>query len=231
MFNNAYKSYGYRRIQAVLQNDYNIAISGKTVRKLMHQEQLHCLVRKKKYKSYKGDVGKVAPNILSRQFSTPKPNTKWVTDVTEFSVLGTKYYFSPMIDLFDGQVISWSIATSPALPLIERMLEGAFSQIKPGDQPMVHSDQGWQYQHKYYQKALADRGLSQSMSRKGNCLDNAMAENFFGHFKQEFLVGRKFTSIERFKLELIEYLDWYNKDRIQIKLGGLSPVQYRAKAA
>ena len=148
----------------------------------MNEEKIKCQVRIKKYHSYKGEVGKVAPNLLERNFSTTAPNEKWVTDVTEFSLFGQKLYLSPILDL------------------------------------------------QHYRKLLNDNGIIQSMSRKGNCLDNAVMENFFGILKSELLYLKEFDSIEQFKQELIEYLDYYNNCRIKAKLKGLPPAVHRKQA-
>lgn len=196
----------------------------------MRAENRQSKVRRKKYRSFQGEVGLAAPNILERNFETQKPNQKWVTDVTEFKVLGQKQYFSPVIDLFNSEVVSYEIAASPAMPLISKMLERAISTLPQGQAPILHSDQGWQYRHWQYQKTLRQFGLTQSMSRKGNCLDNAVAENFFGHFKEEFLRDRQFRSLAHFKAELDQYIYWFNNERIQLRLKGLSPVEYRTQS-
>jgi transposase InsO family protein len=150
-------------------------LSGKTVLKLMREEGRACLIRRKKYVSYKGTVGLAAANVLKRDFRSSGPNQKWATDVTEFvtefKVLGQKQYLSPMIDLFNGEVICYELAPSPVLALVTNMLDKAFLKLDAGQRPIIHSDQGWHYRHLGYQKALAKRGLVQSMSRKGNCLD------------------------------------------------------------
>lgn len=214
----------------MLSNQHGISLSGKTVLRLMRQERRQCQIRKKKYRSYKGEVGVAAPNILQRNFEATSPNQKWATDVTEFKILGQKQYFSPVIDLFNGEVISYQISNTPALPLVSTMLEKAAERLRPGQSPILHSDQGWQYRHHSYQSSLRTNGIQQSMSRKGNCLDNAVAENFFGHFKEEFVRPGQFTSLNHFKAELAKYIDWFNHDRIQLKLKGLSPVDYRTQS-
>lgn len=226
----SYRAYGYRRVQSVLATQHGISLSGKTVLKLMKQQGRQCKVRRKKYRSYKGDIGVAAPNILECNFKAQSPNQKWATDVTEFRVLGQKQYFSPVLDLFNGEVLSYDIRSSPALPLIATMLDGAIAALRPGPSPILHSDQGWQYRHWQYQKTLKQNGIKQSMSRKGNCLDNAVAENFFGHFKEEFLRPGQFQSLTHFKAELAQYIHWFNHERIQLKLKGLSPVDYRTQS-
>ena len=218
--------YGYRRITLELKNrGYNI--NHKTVLKLMKLLGLQCFVRVKKYRSYKGEIGKIAPNLLNRNFKTDKPNQKWVTDVTEFSLFGTKLYLSPIIDLFNGEIVSYSISERPVFHQVMDMLEKAFEKIPDNTNLILHSDQGWQYQMNQYQYKLEQKGIRQSMSRKGNCLDNSLAENFFGLLKSELLYLQKFNSIEHFRKELVEYIDYYNNKRIKGKLKGMSPVNYR----
>ena len=197
----------------------------------MRKMGIFCRVRMKKYRSYKGEVGKIAPNLLERNFKTEKPNQKWVTDVTEFALFGIKLYLSPIIDLYYGEVVAYNISKHPNLSQITDMLEKAFAKIPDGTDLILHSDQGWQYQHKQYQQMLKDKGVRQSMSRKGNCLDNACAENFFGLLKTELLYLQDFSSVEQFISELEDYIVWYNTKRIKLVLGGLSPVDFRLKSA
>ncbi len=230
VFDRAYRAYGYRRVRFILATKHNMHLSGKTVLKLMHQENRMCQVRRRKYRSYQGQVGLAAQNLLERDFYAPTPNSKWVTDVTEFAVLGQKQYLSPVIDLFNGEVISYQLASAPALTLVTNMLEKALATLDKTSKPMIHSDQGWHYRHITYRTTLESRGLQQSMSRKGNCLDNAVAENFFGHFKEEFLRQRSFTNLSQFRSELGTYIHWFNHDRIRLKLKGLSPVDYRVQS-
>ena len=196
----------------------------------MKQLGLVCCVRIKKYHSYKGEVGKIAPNLLNRDFYAQKPNEKWVTDVTEFSLFGKKLYLSPILDLHSGYLVSYTISERPVLSMVTDMLNKAFINIPDNINLILHSDQGWQYQHKQYQRMLRNKGIRQSMSRKGNCLDNAVMENFFGILKSELLYLQKFESMEQFKAELIKYLDYYNNKRIKTKLKGLSPALYRKLA-
>lgn len=193
----------------------------------MHEEHIVCKVRQHKYNSYKGQVGKVAPNLLRRNFTTTKSNEKWVTDVTQFNLFGTKLYLSPILDLHDQSLISWNLSESPNYAQTVDMLEKAFKQIPDGTNLILHSDQGWQYQMYDYQRRLKEKGIRQSMSRKGNCLDNAVMENFFGLLKSELLYLQEFSSMADFKNELESYLRYYNEDRIKLKLGGMSPVNYR----
>ncbi|WP_442891452.1 IS3 family transposase [Dendrosporobacter sp. 1207_IL3150] len=222
--------YGYRRITLELHNQ-GYCINHKTVQRLMRELGLFCLVRMKKYKSYKGTIGKISPNRLERNFKAEKPNHKWVTDVTEFALLGQKLYLSPILDLYNGEIVAYNIRERPNFAQTMDMLNKAFSK-RPNLKGLIfHSNQGWQYQMKKYQHRLKAKGILQSMSRKGNCLDNAVMENFLGHLKNELLYLKDFPSIDQFKFELIDYLDYYNNRRIKSKLGGRSPVQYRLLAA
>lgn len=193
----------------------------------MKQLHLKSIVRIKKYKSYRGEVGKIAPNILKRNFKAEKPNEKWVTDVTEFSLFGKKLYLSPILDLYNGEIVSYNISDSPNFAQITNMLEKAFLKLPDNTNLLLHSDQGWQYQMKHYRAMLNKKGIVESMSRKGNCLDNSVMENFFGLLKSELLYLQEFDSLEHFKKELKEYIDYYNNKRIKCKLKGMSPVQYR----
>ena len=220
--------YGYRRVHLELSNQHRY-LDPKTVQKLMGQLGLKSTVRPKRYQSYKGSVGKAAPNLLERNFIAKAPNQKWVTDVTEFNIKGERIYLSPILDLYNQEIISYEISDRPQISTVMQMLQSAFKQLGPKDKPMLHSDQGWQYQMGLYQQALKEQGIAQSMSRKGNCLDNAVMENWFGIMKTEFFYRRRFESIESFKTELKEYIHYYNHDRIKQKLKGLSPVNYRTQ--
>lgn len=218
--------YGYRRITMELHNR-GYAINHKTVQRLMKELHLKCMVRVKKYRSYKGEIGKVAPNLIQRDFTATAPNQKWTTDITEFSLFGTKLYLSPVLDMYNSEIICYNISDRPVFGQVMDMLDKAFGTIPDNTNLIFHSDQGWQYQHKTYQYRLKEKGIIQSMSRKGNCLDNAIMENFFGLLKSELLYLREFESIEQFKEELEKYIYYYNNKRIKRKLKGMSPVQYR----
>ena len=218
--------YGYRRITVELRNR-KIFLNHKTVQKLMKQLGLVCCVRIKKYHSYKGEVGKIAPNLLNRDFYAQKPNEKWVTDVTEFSLFGKKLYLSPILDLHSSYLVSYTISERPVLSMVTSMLEKAFVNIPDNTNLILHSDQGWQYQHKQYQRMLHNKGIRQSMSRKGNCLDNSVMENFFGILKQEMYYGTTYYSFEELKDAIERYIKYYNEKRIKEKLGWMSPVEYR----
>jgi transposase InsO family protein len=221
--------YGYRRISMELRNR-GYCLNHKTVLKLMKECNIKCQVRIRKYRSYKGEVGRIAPNVLQRDFKADKPNQKWVTDVTEFSLFGRKLYLSPILDLYNGEIISYNISERPSFHQTMDMLEEAFKKIPDNTSLILHSDQGWQYQMKHYQYHLQKKGVIQSMSRKGNCLDNSVMENYFGLLKSELLYLQEFDSIEHFRKELEDYIDYYNNKRIKCKLKGLSPVQYRIQS-
>jgi Transposase and inactivated derivatives len=221
--------YGYRRITLELRKR-NFSLNHKTVQRLMKELGLVCRVRMKKYKSYKGEVGKIAPNLLERDFTAEEPNQKWVTDVTEFHLFGQKLYLSPILDLYSRDIVSYTISQKPNLSMVTTMLTRAFEQVDDGTKLILHSDQGFHYQNKKYQRMLKKKGIVQSMSRKGNCLDNAVIENFFGLLKTELLYLQEFDSMEHFTVELIDYMDYYNNHRIKEKLEGLSPALHRQHA-
>jgi putative transposase len=219
--------FGYRRITLEL-NQRGVVINHKTVLRLMKLLGLKSLIRVKKYKSYRGSQGKIAPNVLDRNFKATQPNQKWATDVTEFNVSGEKLYLSPIIDLFNGEIISYELSERPNFNQIVVMLKKSFKKLPDQTNLILHSDQGWQYQMTQYQSLLMEKGITQSMSRKGNCLDNAIIENFFGILKSELFYLKKYHSIIQLKKEIKEYINYYNNDRIKLNLKGMSPIQYRA---
>ncbi|CCG45058.1 IS150-type transposase orfAB [Halobacillus halophilus DSM 2266] len=219
--------YGYRRIENELRN-LGHEVNHKKVYRLMKELGLQSTVKMKKYRSYKGKVGQTAPNILNRNFKADQPNQKWVTDITEFKLFGEKLYLSPVLDLFNGEIITYTIGSRPTYSLVNNMLDQAFERLHPSDELVMHSDQGWHYQMAPYRKKLKDHQVTQSMSRKGNCHDNAVMENFFGIMKSEFLYLREFESVAHFKQELEEYIHYYNHKRIKSKLR-ISPISYRAR--
>ena len=220
--------YGYRRIAKEL-DKRRFHHDPKTICRLMNEIGLKCLVRMKKYRSYKGNLGKIAPNLLNREFSAEKMHQKWVTDVTEFHLFGEKRYHSPVLDLCNGEIIAYTVMNRPVYKLVSDMLDQAIERLQPGDQVILHSDQGWHYQMKKYQKTLEQHKIKQSMSRKGNCLDNAVMENFFGLLKSELLYLQEFESLEHFERELEEYIYYYNHKRMKAKLKDLSPIEYRTQ--
>lgn len=220
--------YGYRRITAELRQQGSLA-NHKTIQRLMQEQGLKSLVRPKKYRSWRGAGHASVPNALQRQFHAQGPNQKWVTDVTEFNVRGEKLYLSPVMDLYNGEIVAYQTAARPDFELVSGMLRKAIGKLGDQDAPLLHSDQGWQYQMPAYRRRLADQGLTQSMSRRGNCLDNAAMESFFGTLKSEFFYLNKFMSINQLQQGLRRYIHYYNHERIRLKLKGLSPVQYRTQ--
>lgn len=230
IFDESKSTYGYRRITIKMRQN-GFLINHKKVYKLMKELSLKCKTsRKKKYNSYKGKLGIIADNLLNRNFNINKPMMRLVTDVSEFSIQGKKVYLSPILDLFNREIISYSISSSPNFHQIMEMLEKAFSNRVLNQNIILHSDQGWQYQMKIYQSFLKKKGIIQSMSRKGNCLDNAVMENFFGLLKKEMYYGMRFIDISELLEKIEEYIEFYNNDRIKANLKGLSPVEYRLQS-
>ena len=218
--------YGYRRVHITLLQQGTL-LNHKTTQKLMKSMGLKGKQRKHKYRSYKGEVGKVSANILNRQFESQKPFEKLVTDVTEFHVCNEKVYLSPVMDLFNREIVAHSISRSPSFAQTKVMLEQLFEKLPKEATPLMHSDQGWQYQMREYQSMLKEHNITQSMSRKGNCLDNSVMENFFGRLKTEMFIGETFSSVEDFQQKLEEYICYFNNERVSLKLKGMSPVQFR----
>lgn len=221
--------YGYRRIMYALRQ-YCYWLNHKTVQRLMKELGLKSTVRPKRYNSYRGDSGKSVEHTLKREFEATKPNQKWVTDVTEFKVHDQKVYLSPILDLFNREVVSFTVSKSARLGLVTDMLGDAIKQLASNERPLFHSDQGWQYRTRVVQNMLQDNNLPQSMSRKGNCLDNAVAENFFGILKTEMYHGHEFKDADELIKKIKDYIYYYNHERIKLKLKGLSPVDYRNQA-
>ena len=225
--------YGYRRITLELRNQ-GYKVNHKKVYRIMVKLGLKPLKRnKRKYSSYKGTVGKVADNIINRDFEADKPNEKWYTDVTEFNLRGEKVYLSPILDGFNQEVISYNTSKSPNLEQINDMLNKAFDRNNNLDGLIFHSDQGWQYQHESYQQRLKNKGIKQSMSRKGNSMDNGLMENFFGILKTEMFYEQedKYETLDDLINAIDDYIYYYNHDRLKEKLKGLSPVNYRLQSS
>lgn len=216
---------GYRQVALALRNEQGLCVSGKTVLRLMREEGLFCRIRRKRYNSYKGEQGEAARNVLGRDFSSEAPMRKLVTDVTEFAQPWGKAYLSPVMDLYNNEIVAWSVSERPNMAQVDEVM----AMLKPRlDGPaLLHSDQGWQYRQESYRLKLAELGIVQSVSRKATCLDNACMEGFFGHMKDEFYRGRRFESFEPFKAELEEYIAYWNTRRYQVCLKGMAPVQYR----
>ena len=226
-------NYGYRRMTLELRNR-GFLVNHKKVQRLMKVLGLEARIRRKrKYSSYQGEVGKKADNLIQRQFEASKPMEKCYTDVTEFAIpaSGQKLYLSPVLDGFNSEIIAYNLSTSPNLIQVKAMLEQAFTE-KHYANTILHSDQGWQYQHASYHQFLESKGIQASMSRKGNSQDNGMMESFFGILKSEMFYGyeKSFQSLKQLEQAIVDYIDYYNNKRIKVKLKGLSPVQYRTKS-
>ena len=226
-------NYGYRRITLELRNR-GFVVNQKKVQRLMKLLGLSSQIRRKrKYSSYQGEVGKKADNLIQRQFEASKLMEKCYTDVTEFAIPASsqKLYLSPVLDGFNSEIVAYNLSRSPNLVQVKAMIEQAFTEDHY-ENTILHSDQGWQYQHDFYHHFLEDKGIQPSMSRKGNSPDNGMMESFFGILKSEMFYGyeKTFHSLEQLEQAIVDYIDYYNSKRIKVKLKGLSPVQYRTES-
>lgn len=228
IYNHHKGRYGYRRILLSLRK-LGYRINHKTVQRLMSECSIRAIIRVKKYRSFRGSLGKPAANVMNRKFEASSLNEKWVTDVTEFNVRGEKLYLSPIMDLCNREIISYSMSDRPLMGMVNDMLDKAFTRLTPGTTPVLHTDQGWQYQMASYQDRLKDHDIVQSMSRKGNCLDNAVIESFFGTLKSECFRLNKFKSINELRESIEQYIHYYNNERMSLKLNGMSPVEYRTQ--
>ncbi|WP_315336448.1 IS3 family transposase [Fusobacterium pseudoperiodonticum] len=224
--------YGYRRVTLELKNQ-GLNINHKKVQRLMKKFNLQSIIRKKrKYSSYKGQIGKIADNHIKRNFEATAPNQKWFTDVTEFNLRGEKLYLSPILDAYGRYIVSYDISRSANLEQINHMLSLAFKENENYENLIFHSDQGWQYQHYSYQEKLKEKKITQSMSRKGNSLDNGLMECFFGLLKLEMFYEQeeKYKTLEELKEAIEDYIYYYNNKRIKEKLKGLTPASYRSQS-
>ncbi|WP_228712554.1 IS3 family transposase [Klebsiella pneumoniae] len=220
--------YGYRRITLALRKQ-GLRINHKTVQRLMAELSLRSVIRAKNIVPER-ENGRGRAQYPEPELRCVKSQRKWVTDVTEFPVQGKKLYLSSVLDLFNREVIAYSLSERPVMEMVNTMLDGAFPKLRPGDAPLLHSDQGWHYRMRSYQERLKAHGMTQSMSRKGNCLDNAVMENFFGTLKSECFYLREFRSVSALRKAVEDYIHYYNNERISLKLKGLSPVEYRTQA-
>ena len=231
LFNENRKCYGYRRIWASLKQ-IGTTVSEKVIRRLMAQLSLFVKIRRKsKYRSYKGEDYPSVPNIINRDFHADAPNKKWLTDITEFAIPKGKVYLSPIIDCFDGLVVSWTIGTSPNAELVNTMLDNAILTLHDNEKPLIHSDRGFHYRLSGWIERTQKANITRSMSKKGCSPDNAACEGFFGRLKNELFYPQKWTgtTIDAFIQAVDDYIVWYNEKRIKMTLGGLSPMEYRAK--
>ncbi|MCO5215767.1 MAG: IS3 family transposase [Thermomicrobiales bacterium] len=220
--------YGYRRMQGEL-GRRGIVVGEKKVLKQMQALGLTAVIRRKRYSSHKGEVGVVAQNVLNRQVTTTAPNQKWVTDISQFRVQGKTVYLSAVMDLYDRQIIGYTVGQRPTVVFANASLKHALATVDRHAGLLIHSDQGFHYQHRSWQHLVQTAGATQSMSRKGNCYDNAVMESFFGHLKEEMFNHTSYPHVEALTEALHWYIRWYNTERISTRLGKLSPVQYRAR--
>lgn len=224
---------GHRQVAMCLRAELGVRVADKTVLKVMREIGLRCGIRRRRghraYSSYMGRVGETFENLLGRDFSASRPWEKLATDVTEFVQPWGKAYLAPVLDLCGNRVVSWSISLSPNMEQQEEMLAGLWEAMPEGATPLLHSDMGWQYQHSGYVGQLGSHGVRQSMSRKGNCLDDACVEGFFGHLKDEFYRGREWATFEGFRRDLEAYLTHWNLVRRQAALMCLPPVEYQRR--
>lgn len=234
--------YGYRRVQSEAKSELE-GVNHKRIQRIMRENELFGKQPKHKYHSYKGDDGEYKENLLldkivdeqtsvvtlERNFTTTAPNQKWTTDVSMFKISAGKLYLSPIMDMFDHSIISYDISITADFNQTKQMIDSAFNQFDDLSGLIFHSDQGWQYQMKPYKKWLKDKGIQQSFSRKGNCMDNSLMENFFGLMKNEMFYGEEatFETLDDLKAAMEEYIRYYNEERISLKRKGLTPLQYR----
>lgn len=223
-------NYGVRRIYHELLNE-GININHKKVQRIMHKYKLTAQKHPRKYHSYQGHVGVVADNIIKRNFKADKPNMKWTTDVSQFSFSWGKCYLSPMMDMFNNEIVGFDLSRIANYDQIERMFSSVDIASKDLTNLIIHSDQGWQYQNPRFVKTLKENNIKQSMSRKGNCMDNSIMESFFGIMKNEMFYGyeSKYKNFEEFKEAVNDYIWYYNNIRIKEKTNWMSPIQYRIK--
>lgn len=236
LFKKFHERYGYKRITRELKK-LGHDINHKKVYRVMKELGLKCVkfMRKsRKYNSYKGTVGKISKNRLSRRFNTPISLQKLVTDITEFKCLGEeKLYLNPILDLYNGEIIAFGIKNRPTLDIVMDPLKESIEVVKNHAiyRTTIHSDQGWHYQHHNWVNTLKENNIFQSMSRKATCADNAPMENFFGILKQEMYHGEELVRYNELKGRIEKYIYWYNNERSKEKLGGMSPVEYRTHSS
>lgn len=223
--------YGYRRITQALRNEGQ-QINHKAVQRLMGEMSLKCTLRRRRYRPFTGPESYVAPNLLERRFTAPQPNQRWATDITEFRVNQDRLYLSPILGLFNREIVAYEISERATFNMVLRMLKSGIKTLRPDEKPLIHSDQGCHYQYPAYQQTIRQHGITQSMSRRGNCLDNAAMESFFAVLKSELFHCAKFATVQQLAAAIRDYIHYYNHERIKLLLGGRSPVGYRkAKAA
>lgn len=228
-YERSHRRYGYRQIDLDLRAN-GVVFNHKKIARIMHENGWKAVQpRRSKYNSYKGEVGKVSPNILDRRFDAPRPDAVWSTDVTEFHHKDGKLYLSAVKDFCTNEIVSYRLSRSPSFGFVLQSVSDAVRSHRDHCGTILHSDQGWQYQHVNYRHFLKSNGIVQSMSRKGNCLDNAKMESFFSRLKCDMWYGheKEFETIDSLASGIEDYISWYNERRVQKKLNGLSPLQFR----
>ena len=228
IFNKHNGNYGVRRIYHDLLNN-GLKINHKKVQRIMHKFHLSAKKHPQKYHSYQGHVGAVADNLIKRNFKADKPNQKWTTDVSQFSFSWGKCYLSPIMDMYNNEIVGYDLSKKANYKQIERMLASANIDSKELSGLTIHSDQGWQYQNPRFVQTLKEHNIKQSMSRKGNCMDNSIMESFFGIMKNEMFYGHEseYPNFNVFAAVVSDYINYYNNVRIKKKSGWMSPVQFR----
>jgi putative transposase len=224
-------TFGYRQMTLHMNRQFEVKLNHKRIYRLMKVAGLRSVIRIKK-KQYKRTTPQhVAENILNREFTAEKPNKKWVTDVTEFKYgQSKKAYLSAIRDLYDGSIVSYVLGHSNNNQLVFKTLDQA-TVLLDGEHPLIHSDRGFQYTSKGFKRKIDAVKMTQSMSRVGRCIDNGPMESFWGTLKCEKYYLHKYKTFEELSLAIDEYILFYNHDRYQKRLNGLSPMEYRAKAA
>jgi putative transposase len=229
IFHGNYGCYGYRRVDGTLRRA-GIRMSEKVVRRLMSEQGLFVRCRRRRrFTTYAADPSPAVENLVARNFHAAAPNTKWLTDLTEVQIPAGKIYISPIIDCFDGLVVSWTIGTRPDSQLVNTMLEQAIETLRPGEHPIIHSDRGAHYRWPEWISLTRQAKLTRSMSKKACSPDNAACEGFFGRLKTEFVYPRDWQDVQldEFMRQIDVYIRWYNEKRIKVSLERRSPIEHR----
>lgn len=226
----SHKTYGYRRIHRQLLNQ-GVKISANTVLKLMHTLGIKNHIYRRhtsSYSSYKDNIGTKAPNFLKQTFNATQPYTVIHTDVTQVRLTNQHWaYISAMTDEATKEVLALQVSAHPDKQLIMKTIDQLCANLPSGTKSIIHSDQGWHYQQKDYQAKLKALDFIPSMSRKGNCLDNAPIESFFNLLKRESLNQQHIKNIAELSVIVDKYVHWFNHERISLKTKGLPPIAYR----
>lgn len=223
--------FGYRRLTMHLNRELKSNLNQKRIYRLMKIIGMQSVIRRKKKRYTKSNPQHVAENVLNRDFTAKTPNEKWLTDITEFKCgNGQKAYLSAILDLYDRSIIAYVLGTSNNNPLVLKTLDQAL-QTNPGAKPLLHSDRGFQYTSITFKAKTEDVGITQSMSRVGKCIDNGPMEGFWGILKCEKYYLNHYATFQGLSQAIDEYIEFYNFRRLQKRLNGQSPMEYRALAA